>query len=135
MYRTCSELGIFMYWTCNSMNNLLWVIWNKNKCFWKRFTCNCKCLSNIYIHKDICVKMYIQVCQFFSDVMHSFNFYATPIQKRRQWHGIFAPSLSAEVGPLNQKSILCEKYAHIVAVCTLGLLSNFKISFWKQNQR
>lgn len=25
-------------------------------------------------------------------------------------------SLSAEVGPLNQKSILCEKYAHIVAV-------------------
>ena len=23
MYTTCSELGIFMYWTCNSMNNLL----------------------------------------------------------------------------------------------------------------
>ena len=23
VYTTCSELGIFMYWTCNSMNNLL----------------------------------------------------------------------------------------------------------------
>ena len=23
MYTTCSELGIFMYWTFNSMNNLL----------------------------------------------------------------------------------------------------------------
>ena len=23
MYTTCSDLGIFMYWTCNSMNNLL----------------------------------------------------------------------------------------------------------------
>ena len=23
MYTTCSELGIFMYLTCNSMNNLL----------------------------------------------------------------------------------------------------------------
>ena len=23
MYTTCSELAIFMYWTCNSMNNLL----------------------------------------------------------------------------------------------------------------
>ena len=23
MYTTCSELGIFMHWTCNSMNNLL----------------------------------------------------------------------------------------------------------------
>ena len=23
MYTTCSELGIFMYWTCDSMNNLL----------------------------------------------------------------------------------------------------------------
>ena len=23
MYTTCSELGIFMYWTRNSMNNLL----------------------------------------------------------------------------------------------------------------
>jgi hypothetical protein len=23
MYTTCSELGIFMYWTCNSMSNLL----------------------------------------------------------------------------------------------------------------
>ena len=23
MYTTCSELGIFMFWTCNSMNNLL----------------------------------------------------------------------------------------------------------------
>ena len=22
MGRTCSELGIFIYWTCNSMNNL-----------------------------------------------------------------------------------------------------------------
>ena len=24
LYTTCSELGIFMYWTGNSMNNLLW---------------------------------------------------------------------------------------------------------------
>ena len=23
MFSPCSELGIFMYWTCNSMNNLL----------------------------------------------------------------------------------------------------------------
>ena len=23
MYTTCSELAIFMYWTCNSVNNLL----------------------------------------------------------------------------------------------------------------
>ena len=23
VYTTCSELGIFMYWTCNSVNNLL----------------------------------------------------------------------------------------------------------------
>ena len=23
MYTTCSELGIFMYWSCNSMNNLV----------------------------------------------------------------------------------------------------------------
>ena len=23
MYTTCSELAIFMYWTCNSLNNLL----------------------------------------------------------------------------------------------------------------
>ena len=58
---TCSELAIFMYWTGNSINNLLsycglvdakirasdidlpvlfvilWVSWYKNKCFWKRF--------------------------------------------------------------------------------------------------
>ena len=24
MFSACSELGIFMYWTCNSMNNLSW---------------------------------------------------------------------------------------------------------------
>ena len=24
VYTTCSGLAIFMYWTCNSMNNLLW---------------------------------------------------------------------------------------------------------------
>ena len=35
------ELGIFMYWTWNSMNNLLsyWVRWWKNESFWQRFTC------------------------------------------------------------------------------------------------
>ena len=36
------ELGIFMYWTCNSMNKsvvILWVSWCKNKSFWQRFTC------------------------------------------------------------------------------------------------
>ena len=40
------KLGIFMYWTCNSMNNLpsyiLCVSWCKNKSFWQRFTCNMK---------------------------------------------------------------------------------------------
>ena len=41
MFSPCSELGIFMYWTCNSMNNLssYWVSWCKNKSFWQRFTC------------------------------------------------------------------------------------------------
>ena len=38
------ELGIFMYWTCNSMNNLSSYCglcsWCKNKSFWQRFTCN-----------------------------------------------------------------------------------------------
>ena len=38
MYTTCSELAVFMYWTRNSMNNLLSYCWFKNKCFWKRFT-------------------------------------------------------------------------------------------------
>ena len=42
MYKTCSELAIFMYWTCNSMNNLLSYCgcnsWCKNKFFCKRFT-------------------------------------------------------------------------------------------------
>ena len=37
------ELGIFMYWTCNSMNNLSSYCglssWCKNKSFWQRFTC------------------------------------------------------------------------------------------------
>ena len=43
MYTTCSELAIFMYWTCNSINNLFsycgLFIWCKIKCFWKRFSC------------------------------------------------------------------------------------------------
>ena len=47
MYTACSELVILMYWTHNSMNNLLsyWGLsWYKNKCFWKRFTCKpCFC--------------------------------------------------------------------------------------------
>ena len=30
MFLACSELGIFIYRTCNSMNNL-WVSWGKNK--------------------------------------------------------------------------------------------------------
>ena len=36
------ELWIFMYWNCNSMNNLLsyLVSWCKIKSFWQRFTCN-----------------------------------------------------------------------------------------------
>ena len=42
MFSPCSELGIFMYWTCNSMNNL-WsycgLVDAKNKSFWQRFTC------------------------------------------------------------------------------------------------
>ena len=38
------ELGIFMYWTCNSMNNLLshCGLVSKNKFFRQRFTCNIK---------------------------------------------------------------------------------------------
>ena len=41
MYRKYSDLGISMYWSHNSMNNLLsyCVSWCKNKCFWKR-SCN-----------------------------------------------------------------------------------------------
>ena len=42
-YKTCTELAIFMYWTCNLMNNLSSYSgnsWCKNKCFWQRFTCN-----------------------------------------------------------------------------------------------
>ena len=27
MYTTCSEIGIFLYWTCDSMNNLLSYCW------------------------------------------------------------------------------------------------------------
>ena len=49
------KLGIFMYWTCNSMNNLssyciLWVSWCKNKSFWQRSTCNGlkKCTSWVH---------------------------------------------------------------------------------------
>ena len=40
MFSTCSELAIFMYWTRNSMNNLviLWVSWCKNKFFWNHWT-------------------------------------------------------------------------------------------------
>ena len=43
MFCPCSELGIFMYQTCNSMNNLSSYCgnsWCKNKSFWQRFTCN-----------------------------------------------------------------------------------------------
>ena len=35
MYTTYSELGSFMYWTCDS---ILWVIWCKNKSFWQLIT-------------------------------------------------------------------------------------------------
>ena len=33
------KLGIFMYWTCNSVNNLLSYCGLINKSFWQRFTC------------------------------------------------------------------------------------------------
>ena len=39
MLSPCSELGIFMYWTCNSMNNMSSYCGCKNKSFWQRFTC------------------------------------------------------------------------------------------------
>ena len=50
MYTTCSELVIFMYWTCNSMNNLLsncgLVDLRILKWFWQRFTCTVVGASN-----------------------------------------------------------------------------------------
>ena len=33
------ELGIFMDWICNLMNNLSSCCWCKNKSFWQKFTC------------------------------------------------------------------------------------------------
>ena len=43
MFSPCSELAIFIYWTCNLVNNLwsyLLVSCSKNKSFWQRlFTC------------------------------------------------------------------------------------------------
>ena len=43
IFWTCSAIAIFMYWTCNSINNLFsycgLFIWCKIKCFWKRFSC------------------------------------------------------------------------------------------------
>ena len=42
MFSPCSELGIFMYWTCNSMSNLAsycGLVDAKKKSFWQRFTC------------------------------------------------------------------------------------------------
>ena len=50
MFSPYSELGIFTYWTCNSMNNMLTscglASWCKNKSFWQRFTCtNLKTIS------------------------------------------------------------------------------------------
>jgi hypothetical protein len=49
MYTICSELVVFMYWSGISMNSLfiLWVSWCKNKCVWKRFTCN-SCTDRIH---------------------------------------------------------------------------------------
>ena len=56
---TCSQLGIFMYWTCNLMSNLLWycgLVDAKKRAseFWQRFTCknyikheNLPCLGQI----------------------------------------------------------------------------------------
>ena len=38
MFLKCSELGIFMYWTRNSMNNLSSYC-DKNESFWQIFTC------------------------------------------------------------------------------------------------
>ena len=43
MFSPRSELAIFMYWTCNSMNNLSSYCglhsWCKKRSFWQRFTC------------------------------------------------------------------------------------------------
>ena len=49
------KLGIFMYWTCDSMNNLssyygLWVSSCKNKSFWQRFTCILYIYSNFNVN-------------------------------------------------------------------------------------
>ena len=46
------ELRIFMYWTCNSMNNLssnCGLNWCKNKSFWQRFTCTVALYYNTVI--------------------------------------------------------------------------------------
>ena len=50
VYTKCSELVVFLYWTCNSMNNLviLLVSWWKNKSFWQRFTCTSKIQVHMY---------------------------------------------------------------------------------------
>ena len=65
MYTTCSELGIFMHWTCNMttilqvqcMKIVCIVTWCKSKCFWQRFTCTsymCHvCIPIIYLQGRI----------------------------------------------------------------------------------
>ena len=47
----CTQHVLSMYWTRNSMKNLLSYCWCKNKCFWKRFTCTAqsKCWLDFYV--------------------------------------------------------------------------------------
>ena len=44
VYTTCTDLLLFIYWTCsNSIKKsvvIFWVNWCENECFWQRFTCN-----------------------------------------------------------------------------------------------
>ena len=72
MFSPCSELGIFMYWTCkfNEQSVVIFgVSWYKNKSFWQRFTCtfflSIKVVEseNIFLYSTYTIKQTIW-CQF-----------------------------------------------------------------------
>ena len=65
----CTQHVLCMFWACNfhvlnlKFNEqsfvIFWVSWCKNKCFWKRFTCNTLCIS--WIKVDLTVKILFYV--------------------------------------------------------------------------
>ena len=71
-------------------------------------------LISFYIHRYLCENRYKFVSSFQMSCTAS-TFMQLPFRKGGNGKESLL-SFSAEVGPLNQKSILCEKYAHIVAV-------------------